>query len=289
MEPWITDLADEMISSMVIAEQVDAAQVLTYPFPARVLCHLLKLPDTDWAKIKQWSEEVFRYMEERENDPVRHAEANRKLHDYGAQMIKSRLPMGLDPSEDIVTGLLSHKVDGQPLTSEAVFGIVRLLLSAGHNSTTSSMGISLLRIAEDQQLQDRLRANPDLIATAIPEFLRHESPVMATPRHITRDIEFAGKSMKAGELAMLVWSSANRDSDHFDEPEQCKIGRSTTDAVTFGHGIHKCLGMPLALMEIRIVLQKLLASTTSITLAGPVERTTWERYGVSRLPLLLRK
>jgi cytochrome P450 len=261
------------------------AERFTYPFPARVLCELLRIPPSDYAQLKHWSDEVFNADVLREDDPERKATANDQLRDYGRRLIQERRSLRLDPSEDLVSGLISANVDGQPLDPERIVALVRLLLSAGHNSTTSSLGIVFLHLARDPDAQRALRQRPALIPAAVAEFLRHESPVMATPRTVARDAEFRGRRLRAGEQVFLVWSSANRDSDHYAEPERCRFDRDPSDTMVFGRGIHLCLGRPLALLELRVATEELLGRTGWIEVAGPVERTSWERYGVSRLPL----
>jgi cytochrome P450 len=287
LEPIARRNVVELLQPLIGAGRVDVAEHFTYPLPALVLCALLRLPTEDAATIKAWSEQLFRAMEERDNDPVRLAAAESALQAYGHNLIARRGAMGLDPDEDLVSGLITKEVGGRRLTTEEVVGMIRLLLSAGHNSTTSSLGISILRVAGDAELQQRLRSDPDAVPRAIDEFLRHESPVMATKRVAARDVEIHGRSIRAGEEVFLVWGSANRDERHYDRPEECQIDRESSDHVAFGRGIHRCVGMGLALMEIRVALEELLERTSWIGLDGDAVRTNWERFGVSSLPLRL--
>jgi cytochrome P450 len=287
LEPTARRNVVVLLEPLIAAGRADVAEQFTYPLPALVLCALLRLPTEDAAKIKTWSEQLFQAMEERDNDPVSLAAAESALQAYGHNLIARRREMGLDPDEDLVTGLITKKVEDRRLTTEEVVGMIRLLLSAGHNSTTSSLGISILRVASDAQLQQRLRSNPDAIPRAIDEFLRHESPVMATKRIAAQDVEIQGRSIRTGEEVFLVWGSANRDERHYDRPEECQIDRESSDHVAFGRGIHRCVGMGLALMEIRVALEELLNRTSWIELDGDVVRTNWERFGVSSLPLRL--
>jgi cytochrome P450 len=145
--------------------------------------------------------------------------------------------------------LLAADVD-----EETTVGAIRLMISAGHDSTTSALGISILRIAENDELQARLRRDPGLLPAAADEFMRHETPVQAMVRYPVRDVELAGRQLRPGEPVELVWASANRDPDAFAEPEQCVIDRSPNKHLVFGVGIHKCIGMPLAQLELRVAL-----------------------------------
>jgi len=288
METVVRELCAHLLQPVLddgAAAPVDVAERFTYPFPARVLCELLRIPPSDYTRLKRWSDEVFNADVLRDNDPARKAAANEQLRGYGRRLVSERRAMRLDPAEDLVTGLVSGEVDGQPLDPERIVALVRLLLSAGHNSTTSSLGIVFLHLARDPQAQQMLRERPALIPAAVMEFLRHESPVMATPRTVARDAEFGGRRLRAGEQVFLVWSSANRDDGHYAEPERCRFDRDPDDTMVFGRGIHFCLGRPLALLELRVATEELLARSGWIEVAGDVERTSWERYGVSRLPL----
>jgi cytochrome P450 len=287
LEPVARRNVVDLLEPLVAAGRADVAEHFTYPLPALVLCGLLRLPTEDAAKIKEWSEQLFQAMEERDNDPVRLTAAESALQAYGHDLIARRREMGLDPDTDLVTGLITKEVGDRRLTTDEVVGMIRLLLSAGHNSTTSSLGISILRVAADPELQRGLRSDPDAIPRAIDEFLRHESPVMATKRIAAQDVEIHGRTIRAGEEVFLVWGSANRDERHYDRPEECQIDRESSDHLAFGRGIHRCVGMGLALMEIRVALEELLNRTSWIELDGDVVRTNWERFGVSSLPLRL--
>lgn len=288
METVVRALCGQLLQPVLeaaVTAPVDVAERFTYPFPARVLCELLRIPPSDYTQLKRWSDEVFNTDVLRGNDPARKEAANERLRDYGRRLIQERRAMQFDPSEDLVTGLVCTEIDGLPLDPERIVALVRLLLSAGHNSTTSSLGIIFLHLARDPQTQRMLRQRPELISVAVAEFLRHESPVMATPRTVARDAEFRGQRLRAGQQVFLVWSSANRDSDHYAEPERCRYDRDPADTMVFGRGIHQCLGRSLALLELQVATEELLARTGWIELAGQVERTSWERYGVSRLPV----
>ena len=136
-------------------------------------------------------------------------------------------------------------------------------------------------------MQQRLRREPELLPLAVEEFLRLEPSVQAMPRWANEDTELHGRHVGKGEKVMLLWASANRDPEHFDEPDACVLDRTPNDHLTFGRGIHRCIGMDLARLELRIALDELLAATSSIELADTPTRTTFIRQGVSYLPVKL--
>jgi cytochrome P450 len=160
------------------------------------------------------------------------------------------------------------------------------MLTAGHNSTTSALGICILAVARDQDIQRRLRAEPGLIPSAIDEFMRLETPVMAMPRWAARDVELRGRQVEQGDQLFLVWQSGNRDPEFWgDDVDACVLDRHPNPHLVFGRGLHRCIGDVVALLELRVTLEELLDRTEWIEPAGEPVRTGWVRYGVSSLPL----
>ena len=136
------------------------------------------------------------------------------------------------------------------------------MLTAGHNSTTSALGICILAVARDADVQRRLRDDPALIPSAVDEFMRLETPVMAMPRWASRDTELAGRQIAAGDQLFLVWQSGNRDREFWGETaDECILDRSPNPHLVFGLGLHRCIGDVVALLELRVTLEELLART----------------------------
>lgn len=273
LEPRVRSFVVELLEPLLAAGGGDIAPALTYPLPARVVCELLDVPDEDWPLIKHASDEVFEAGPEQRDDPTAFRAANEQLYNYCRELVRSRRCR-------MANDLLAVDVD-----EETTVGAIRLMISAGHDSTTSALGISILRIGESDETQQRLRRKPELIPAAAEEFIRHETPVQAMVRYPICHTELHGRTLRCGEPVELVWASANRDPRVFEDAEACIIDRSPNKHLVFGVGIHKCIGMPLAQLELRVTLEELLARTGSITLAGPVTRTSWPRWGVSSLPV----
>ena len=282
LEPSVRESVVELLEPLLAARGGDIAPALTYPLPARVLAAFLHLPDSAWGFLKDWSEELFENEEGRGNDPQKVQEASRRLYDYSAEIVADRKANPLDPAEDPVTGLLL----ADSVTEDDVVQVLRLLLTAGHNSTTSALGICILAVARDPEVQRRLRAEPELIPSAVDEFMRLETPVMAMPRWAARDTSLSGRTIDAGDQLFLVWQSGNRDRDFWgDDVDECVVDRRPNPHLVFGHGLHRCIGDVVALLELRVTLEELLGRTAWIELAGEPVRTTWVRCGVSKLPL----
>ena len=186
---------------------------------------------------------------------------NEKLYEYAQRLVRERIEHPRDPAIDIISGIYGCTDGTITVTEESCVELVRLLITAGHNSTTGGLGNSIMRIAADPEIQRRLRAEPELIPSAIEEFLRLETPVQSMPRWANEDDELHGREVGAGEQIMLFWAAANRDPEQFPDPDRCVLDRSPNQHVTFGRGIHRCIGIDLARLEIRVALEELLGRT----------------------------
>ena len=282
LEPKVRGFVVELLDPLLAAGRGDVAPALTYPLPARVLAAFLHLPESAWPFLKAWSEELFENEEGRGNNPAKVQEASQRLYDYSAEVVADRKANPLDPAEDPVSGLLG----AEGVTEDDVVQVLRLLLTAGHNSTTSALGSCILAVARDPDVQRRLRADPSLIPSAVDEFMRLETPVMAMPRWASRDTELRGRKIARGDQLFLVWQSGNRDPDFWGQTvDECVVDRKPNPHLVFGHGLHRCIGDVVALLELRVTLEELLAHTGWIELDGEPVRTTWVRFGVSKLPM----
>lgn len=288
LEPVTRELAVKRLQPLINAGGGDFATDFAYPFPAEVICAFLGIPVEDAVDLKRWAGESFIYRADRENKPELAQQAEENLSRYAEELITERSRMKLDPNEDMITGLMEFEYEGRKLTRTEVGRVVRLMLSAGHNNTTSSTGITLMKIAENPEIQKALRADYSLIPNAILEFLRHESPAMTSRRVLKEDVQIGDQTLPSGDEVMFFWSSANRDGSHFENVDEIDIYRDNTSAMTFGWGPHRCLGLSIALMEIRVAVEELFDRTEWIDLAGTPERMTWERLGVTKLPLSVR-
>jgi cytochrome P450 len=289
LEPAVRGFVAELLEPLLAAGEGDLAPTLSYPLPARTLCLWLGLPDSEWSVLKGLSEELFQAEEGRGNGPAAPPVSTRSSTRTRGGSSTSGSPRPLDPATDLISGFLGQ-TDGTHMVSEGTcIELVRLLLTAGHNSTTGGIGNSIMRVAGGPEIQRRLRAEPALIPDAIEEFLRLETPVQLMPRWVNEDVTLHGRTIRRGEAIMLHWAAANRDPGHFQEPDRCVIDRSPNEHLTFGRGIHRCIGIDLARLEIRVALEELLARTSWFEPAGEPVRTTYIRPGVSHLPLRLMR
>jgi cytochrome P450 len=284
LEPVVRDYTVRMLAPLLAAGAADFARELADPLPTRVLCALLGIPDTDWARINDMAARLHRAGADRRDNVADRAGLGSELRDYTLDLVAA---CRARPRDDVIGALLTARVDGAPLSDEAVTGIVMMLISAGHNTTASLLGNLVLRLARDPAEQDRLRADPAAIPAAVEECLRVDAPQQAMPRVATRDVELAGCPIRAGDHVWPFFGAANLDPGAFEDPERYRPDRQPNRHLAFGKGLHRCIGAPLAQLQGRVVLAELLARTSSVTVAGPVTRPAWPRLGVATLPLRL--
>ncbi len=190
--------------------------------------------------------------------------------------------------DDLLTRLVEAEVDGERLTQEEILGFVQLLLVGGQETTANLINNAILCFIENPDQLARLRAAPDLLPSAIEEVLRYRSPVQWMPRATRRDVEMHGQVIPAGKLVLPMIGSANRDPKQFRDAGRFDITRDPNPHIAFGHGIHACLGAPLARLEARIALADFLERVKEFELASdePWEpRKALHVHGPSRLPI----
>ncbi len=285
LEPVIRDIARELISSAVTGDAVDAVTAITYPMPSQVVCAFLGIPKEEAANIKWMANNVLEAAQS--GDVAAHRAANDQVYAYIDALVEDRERTPHDPESDPVTGLLMSEIDGRSLTREEVTAVLRLVLQAGHGTTTNALGSTIRYLAEHPEEQRRLREDHTLIAGALEEILRMNTPARLLGRTTSRDVTVAGRLIPAGSKVALMWSSANRDAAVFERPDELIIDRRPNRHVAFGHGIHTCLGAPLARAELRIAVEELFAHTERIEIAGEVVNAGWPHIGPAELPVRL--
>jgi len=284
-EPISRRLATSMVSALLETNGGDFARDLARPLPPQVMLARLNQPTEDWQRVKECSEASFLQGSKDPGDMATYEAANTYLWDYSYKVVADRQSSPRNPQDDMICAMLTGKIDGAPVDDRLVAGVVRLLLAAGHDSTTSALGICLHHLAQSPDAQAQLRANPAGIPNAIEEMLRVQAPVIQMPRIVTRDTELGGQALKAGDRVLLAFASGNRDPEKFENPSEYQLDRTPNRHLSFGTGIHVCIGNGLARQEIRITLEQLLARTRMFGLSAEPQREFWHPYGVVSLML----
>jgi len=280
LESWIAGVVDERLDAMARSGgPVDLVRTFALPIPSLVICELLGVPYADRDKFQYYSEMLVR-LDARPED----AEAARVAFlDFLVALVRHKRERLAD---DLISGLVST---GE-LTEEEIAGVAFLLLFAGHETTANMIAIGVFTLLSNPRQLAALRADTSLADGAIEELLRYLSVVqLGTVRGALVDVVVGGHTIRAGESVCVSLPAANRDPDRFADPDTLDITRDTTGHLAFGHGVHRCLGQPLARIEMRIGYTALLRRFPGLRLAvDPAEvrmRTDRIIYGVHELPV----
>lgn len=284
-EPITRTIATDYIVPFAENGGGDAVKMIGRPIPTQVLLTWLGQPREDWERIKDWADAARpqKVASQAVADSIHAAET--ALWDYSWAMVRDRQQTPRDPATDPVSAILAGTLDGEPMPEEHAVGMVRLVLAAGHDSTSQAMGIVLHFLATHPDIQAQLRADRAGLLPGIEEILRINSPVVAMPRSTTRDVAFQGRDIGQGDRVLLYWASANRDPDVFEAPTEWRPDRKGKPHMVFGSGIHTCAGAPLARQELVVMINLLFDHSRAVTLAGEPTVMKIQQYGFSALPL----
>ena len=227
-----------------VARPVDIAEALTIPLPVALISHFMGIPFERKDDFKRWSDSLTatgtaKTMEERMPDII-------EMMDFFRDEIPKRRR---SPDDDLISKIVAANIDGEGLAEEVIVGYCQLLLIAGNETTTNLLSNLLHYIADHPDVWQALRQDPSKIGNAIEECLRFDPPVHWISRIALKDAEFHGQKVARGDAVFTVLASANRDPDHYADPDRFRLDRHRSDHHTFGHGIHFCIGAPLARME----------------------------------------
>ena len=256
----ITVIANELLDHVVATGEMDVLADLAHPLPIIVIAEMLGVPTEDRERFKRWSDAVIAGGDDRApNHRVQQRReaarsAAREMRAYFSPILEERRQR---PQRDLISGLLGAEVDGQRLTEAELLGFCTLLLVAGNITTTNLLGNAMLCFDEHPEVIPRLRDEPSLLPSAIEEVLRYRSPAKALVRVAAADTTIGGRDVKRGELVVAWIGSANHDERRFPDPERFDVQRTPNPHLAFGHGIHFCVGAPLARLEGKIALNAL--------------------------------
>lgn len=291
LEPRIRELSSQLLDQTIPRGHMDLATEFAVPLPMLVIAEMIGVPASDWPRYKRWSDAILKLA----NTFARNQEAAATIAEYRAVTNEMRavLPELIATrqatrQEDLLARLVQAEVDGERLTQEEILGFLQLLLVGGQETTANLINNAILCFIENPDQLARLRAQPDLLASAIEEVLRYRSPVQWMPRATRRAVEMHGQHIPAGKLVLALIGSANRDPRQFRDAGRFDITRAPNPHLAFGHGIHSCLGAPLARLEAHIALTDFLERVQSFELASdePWEpREALHVHGPSRLPI----
>jgi cytochrome P450 len=283
LEPRVRAICNELIDQFINEPSVDAAARYTKHIPVRAIAHMLGIPEQDGDLFIKWIHEILELGITDEETLMRAIE---EMSHYFMGHIQARKS---NPTDDLISTLMKARgPDGQPLSDMHVLGSLRLLLVAGIDTTWSGIGASLWHLAKTPADRERLIAEPELMPTAIEEFLRAYSPVTMA-REVIKETTISGCPIKPENMVLLSFPAANRDPAMFHDADKVLIDRKENRHAAFGLGIHRCVGSNLARMEMTVALEEWLKRIPDFRL-DPAGKVTWSEgtvRGPRQLPLLL--
>ena len=271
LEGRVRQVTRRLIDGFAAAGHCELIHDLAAPLPSTVMAELIGVPSEHIEQFRSWTEAFLEVT-----SPADIAERANGIYGLFGELLAERRRR---PAGDLMSALLAAESDGEKLTEEDLLGFCFLLLIAGNDTTTSLIGSGAELLARHPDQRAQLVGEPPLLAAAVEEMLRVESPTQALPRTAVRDVTLHGTTIPEGSRVMLLFGAANLDEREFPDPERFDIHRAAVRHLGFGHGIHFCLGAMLARLESRVVFEELLARIPDYKLSEQPERITsnWAR------------
>ena len=264
LRPRIEALVDELLDDALGAGDFDLIQTLAYPLPLTIVCEILGVPSADHAQVQVWSQAMARSFDPDvlmtpEALEARNAAIPEALGYFAALVTRARQ----EPGDDVISRLAAVEEEGDRLTAEELLGTCVTLLIAGHETTVNLVGNGMLALIRHPDQLALLRERPELVGPAVDELLRYDSPIHMNTRAAKRELTVAGRVFAPGDGAVALIACANRDPAAYDDPDRLDLTRfdrtkPVSRHLSFSLGHHYCLGAPLALLEMEILLDGVL-------------------------------
>lgn len=270
----IVEISDELLDKIQAGNtrEFDLIEDYAFPLPIIVICEMLGVPLKDQDKFRAWSNTIMESV----SNPQMNQESDevmRAFVDYLQELITERRN---HMQQDLISDLISIEEEGDKLTEQELYALVFVLIIAGHETTVNLIGNGMLALLEHPQQKQLLMQQPDLIKAAVEEVLRFNGPAeISNVRWAAENVDFQGIHIRQGDMMLVALSSANRDSNQYENPDTFDITRKVNDHIAFGKGIHYCLGAPLARLEGEIAINALLHRLPEIRLNTDAELLEW--------------
>ncbi|HXV93710.1 MAG TPA: cytochrome P450 [Pseudonocardia sp.] len=287
LAPRVQEITDELLDGMSGAREVDLVATFAYPLPIAVICELLGVPAQGREAFRDWSVTIVGGTLSGQQAWVDAATA---MIGYVRELVAAKRSA---PADDLLTALVAVRDGSDRLSEDELTSMVFLLLVAGHETTVNLIGNGVLALLTHPDQLALLRSEPERLPAAVEELLRFDGPLqVATFRWTTEPVEIGATVVPAGEMVVPGLLAANRDPARVRDPERLDLDRGGPAHLAFGHGVHHCLGAPLARLEGRIALGSLLARFPDLRLARPAAELTRRpgvlMHGLTALPVTLR-
>ena len=292
LRPRVQAVVDDLLDAIAAAgpdAQIDLVGAFAFPLPFTVICELLGVPEPDRAALGRGLTALLVPT----STPAEYARA-KEASDAVVAMLEALVDAKqANPGDDLVSGLISARDGAERLSTQELLSTIFQLIVAGHDTTASLIGNGVVALLENPEQLDDLRSDPAKLAIAIEELLRYDAPVPhSTFRYAVAPVDIGEVTIPAGAQVIICLAAANRDSGQYAEPEELDLDRAESRHLAFGHGIHHCLGAPLARIEGQLALGSLLRRFPMLRLAVPVDELHWGHgdglvlRGLSELPVI---
>jgi cytochrome P450 len=293
LEGRMAEITGALLDEALGKRDVDLVEALSYPLPVTAIAEIIGIPATHREQFKRWSDEAVANLGVAFMSGIDPERVRRQLalfEEMRAYLVPLAEERRASPREDLLSGLVRAEHEGSKLSHDEMISMLVLLLVAGNETTTTLIGNAVQELAAHPEAARRLRAEPALLPRAIEEVLRFAAPVQFAPRRATRAVDLHGVTVRENDVLLCWIGSANRDETVFPGAERFDVARDPNPHLSFGFGIHYCIGANLARLEARVALEALLRRTRSIELLDVGELPLHPSPGfraVSRLPVRL--
>lgn len=287
MRDHIQEIADNLLDAVSSKETIDLIDEYAFKLPIIVISEILGVPTEDQDKFRIWSNSIIGASNQEMNEQV-----VQHMNEFIAYLKDWFAKVREQPGDDMISQLVIAENQGDRLSEQELYGVVTLMIIAGHETTVNLIGNGVLALLEHPEQRKLLQEQPELIHGAIEEMLRYNGPVeFSTSRWAAEDMDFHGVHMKKGDLVVIALNSANRDASQFEDPDIFDITREKSQHLAFGKGIHLCLGAPLARLEGEIAINTLLHRYPNFELQRDIDELEWRPgmivRGVKEIPISL--
>lgn len=260
----VSQISQDLLDPLLAAGRMDVVADIAFPLPAKVIAAMLGVPDEDWDIFRRWvgaPDASHTAPKTREEAMQERQQSEQQMYDYFSDLLDARR---LSPREDLISSLSVAEIDGERLSPNDLVSFCILLLAAGQETTKNLIANAIYCFTEHPEASAQLIEHPELMPSAIEEVLRYMPPVWFNFRRTKNALDLRGQHIPANAILQVWQASANHDPAQFPDPERFDIQRSPNRHIAFGHGIHFCIGAPLARLEARVGLQMMLAQLPNL-------------------------
>ncbi|MGY1691775.1 cytochrome P450 family protein [Geodermatophilus sp. SYSU D01105] len=280
LRPRVQQITDALLDRITPRGSAELIGAFALPLPITVIGELLGVPEADRERFRGWTDEMLERPFDPNTDMALVTAAREQMYGYLADLVDAKRAR---PADDLLTDLVQATDEGERLDRQELLSMTFLLLIAGYVTTVNLIGNGTLALLRSPDQLDRLRADPALVPQAVEEVLRYDGPVNpGLTRYTLEDVEIGGVRIPRGEMVLLAVAAADRDPDRFPSPDRFDVDAAGPGHLAFGHGVHYCLGAPLARLEGQIAFTALLERLPDLTLAVPEDELRWSASGVLR-------